>query len=177
MKTAKVLVVDLDNTLIKCDIMIRSIVILLRKNPFYAFFVLFYFLRGKVYLKQFLLRKIKLDVRVLNYNQHILDYIKKRKKNGDSIILATASCQYYADEIKKHLAPLFDKAYGSSATFNLSAHNKAKKLSVYHGVGGFDYMGDSRRDISVWRVSNLAILVGVSRGVLKKTAQFNRLIL
>ncbi len=177
MKTAKVLVVDLDNTLIKCDIMMRSIAILLRKNPFYVFLILFWFLRGKACLKQFLLRQTKLDVRTLTYNQCVLDYIKKRKKNGDNIILATASCQYYADEIKKYLAPLFDKAYGSSATFNLSAHNKAKKLSVYYGVGGFDYMGDSRRDISVWRVSNLAILVEASQNVLKKTTQFNRLIL
>jgi hypothetical protein len=45
----------------------------------------------------------------------------------------------------------------SNKDFNLSSHNKAKKLIERFGEQKFDYIGDHIRDLPVWEASNLAI--------------------
>ena len=56
----------------------------------------------------------------------------------------------------------------SNKDFNLSSHNKAKKLIARFGKHKFDYMGDHNRDIPVWEALNLAILVNTSEKLIKK---------
>lgn len=45
------LVVDLDGTLIKSDLLFESFIALFKKNPFYIFYMLFWLITGKARLK------------------------------------------------------------------------------------------------------------------------------
>lgn len=200
------LIVDLDWTLINADLLHRSLIGAARKNPALIFLYPFWLLRGKGYLKDQLCKRFTIDVSTLPYNQVVIDYIKTRKKNGDLIILATASHKIYAFAIAKYLTimhtplfevmensdlfqaekldakqtkttPLFDDVMASHADFNLSSNNKADKLVQRFGNQGFDYMGDHRRDLPVWEASHLSILVNVSEKIIRKTQHLNTLIL
>lgn len=199
------LIVDLDHTLIDTDLLYESSMGVLRKNPLLIFIYPFWFLRGKGYLKEQLTKRFSIDVSTLAYNQSVIDYIKRRKKQGDKIILATASHKLYAFAISNHLKTektqtknkqqdfdlfahndqqtsvkkidLFDDVMASNKNFNLSSHNKAEKLIELFGDKGFDYMGDHMRDLPVWEASNLSILVNVSNKIINKTKHLNTLVL
>ncbi len=199
------LIVDLDHTLINTDLLYESSMGALKKNPLLIFIYPFWFLCGKGYLKEQLTKRFSIDVSALPYNQSVINYIKKRKKQGDKIILATASHKLYAFAISNYLKTekiqtknkqqdfdfftrnnqqitvkkidLFDDVMASNKNFNLSSHNKAKKLIKRFGDKGFDYMGDHIRDLPVWEASNLSILVNVSNKVINKTKHLNALVL
>ncbi|KAA0446168.1 MAG: hypothetical protein FXV79_01660 [Candidatus Thioglobus sp.] len=170
------LIVDLDHTLIDTDLLYESSIGALKSKPWLLFMLPFWFGRGKGYLKHKLVQHFQIDAAKLPYNKTTINYIKTRKKQGDKAILATASHEFYALAVEKHLA-LFDDVMASNKDFNLSGGNKAGKLVERFGVKGFDYIGDHKRDIPVWEAANLAILVNASKSLIKKTQHFNRLIL
>ena len=169
--TNTVLVIDLDHTLIHTDMMIESIKWLARHKPHKIPLIAFWLIKGKAYVKHRLLENIQFKVADLSYNQTVIDYIKQRKQSGDTIVLATASAQYYANKVAQHLG-LFDKAYGSSQTYNLSGQNKADFLVKQYGKHHFDYAGDHRRDMPVWAVSNLSIIINAKQKLKKQTNLF-----
>lgn len=175
-KTYDVLVVDLDHTLIDGDMMVLSIIHLLKHKPLSAFLVPFWLLKGKANLKEKLYQSVQLDIKKLKYNQSVIDYISNRKQQGNTIILATASHQKYADDIAKHLA-LFDEVYGTQNGVNLSSKNKAKFLVKQYGYYQFDYMGDHKRDIPVWQAGNLAIIIKPNQKLKQLTQNFHHIIL
>ena len=65
----------------------------------------------------------------------------------------------------------------SNKGFNLSSHNKAEKLVQRFGEGNFDYMGDHIRDLPVWEVSQLSIIVNATSRIISNTKHLNTLIL
>ncbi|CAB9539172.1 UbiA prenyltransferase family protein [Bathymodiolus brooksi thiotrophic gill symbiont] len=170
------LIVDLDHTLINTDLLYESSMAVLKKSPWLLPLYPFWFLIGKGYLKEQLVKRCKIDTSKLPYNTATIAYIKKRKKQGDIIILATASHKVYALSVAKHLK-LFNDVMASNKDFNLSSHNKAKKLIERFGEQKFDYIGDHIRDLPVWEASNLAILINTSNKVIQKTQHLNTLIL
>ena len=166
------LAVDLDHTLINTDLLQQSLYRLVRQSPYNLLKVPFWLLKGKAHLKHRLAERIRIDVRSLPYNKKVLAYIDQRKKNGDLIVLATASHQVYAQQVADFL-DCFDRVLATDNTLNLSSHHKAKRLVTLYQKGGFDYIGDHKRDIPVWQASRLAILVNTTAYVEKKIAQLN----
>jgi phosphoserine phosphatase len=170
------LIVDLDHTLIDTDLLYESSVGVLKKYPLLILVYPFWFLKGKGYLKDQLVKRFNIDVTKLPYNNITIDYIKERKKQGSKVILATASHKYYAFAVAKHVG-IFDDVMASNKNFNLSSHNKASKLIDRFGYKGFDYIGDHMRDLPVWQASNLSVLVNVNDSIIKNTQHLKVLIL
>lgn len=170
------LIVDLDHTLINTDLLFESSKGVLKQQPWLILLYPFWFFQGKGYLKDQLVRRFTMDVSTLPYIQDTIDYINERKKQGSTIILATASHKDYAFAVAKHIG-LFDDVMASNADFNLSSHNKADKLIERFGHKGFDYMGDHMRDMPVWEASNLSILVNVTDKIINRTAHLNTLLI
>ena len=100
----------------------------------------------------------------------------QRKKQGSQIVLATASHKNYAFAVAKHLK-IFDDVMASNKDFNLSSHNKAEALMKRYGEKNFDYMGDHMRDIPVWEVSNLSIIVNATNRIITNTNHLNTLVI
>ncbi|MDC0965218.1 hypothetical protein OAS07_02400 [Candidatus Thioglobus sp.] len=170
------LIVDLDHTLINTDLLFESSKGVLKQQPWLIFLYPFWFFQGKGYLKDQLVRRFTMDVSTLPYIQDTIDYINERKKQGSTIILATASHKDYAFAVAKYIG-LFDDVMASNAGFNLSSHNKADKLVERFGHKGFDYMGDHMRDMPVWEASNLSILVNVTDKIINRTEHLNTLLI
>ncbi len=168
------LVVDLDGTLIRTDLMWESLARLLRRNPFAIFQVLFWWCRGRACLKKALARRVKIDPATLPYHQKFLAYLREQKAAGRKLVLATASDLQMALPVADHVG-LFDEVLGSDGKTNLRSENKLKALVEKFGERGFDYAGNSSADFAVWRGAREAIVVNASQAVLKKAAQCTKL--
>ena len=170
------LVVDLDHTLIETDLLFLSSLGVLVRRPWLVFNYFFWLWKGKGYLKDQLVRRYEINIPELPYNQSVISYILQRKKQGCKIVLATASHKNYAFAVAKHLK-LFDDVMASHKDFNLSSHDKAKTLVQRFGERNFDYMGDHMRDLPVWEVSQLSIIVNATNRIIANTKHLNTLIL
>ena len=159
------LVVDLDGTLIRSDVLIESGFAYLKGAPHRFYEPLLWLARGgKSGLKARLADATNVDITVLPYDATVLEWLKAERDTGRTLVLATASHERYAQAISDHLG-LFDKTFATSDSVNLSAHNKREKLVAEYGEKGFDYAGNSRDDVAVWQSAERAYVVNPSSGV------------
>lgn len=168
------LVVDLDGTLIRTDLLWEHLARLLRRNPCWLLPVLIWWLRGRAFLKQQLARRVKVDPATLPYHEKFLAYLREQKSAGRKLILATASDLQMALPVARHVG-LFDEVLGSDGKTNLRSGNKLKALTAKFGPRGFDYAGNSDADFAVWRGSREAVVVNASPSVLREAAQCTKL--
>jgi len=162
--TAPPLAVDLDGTLVKTDLLIESLLALLKQNPLYAFAALLWLWHGKAYLKHQIAQRTKLDVTVLPYHADLLTYLKAQHAQGRQIILATATNERIARQIAEHLQ-CFSAVFASDTTTNLKSQRKRTRLVSEFGERGFDYVGTDRFDLPIWHSALKAILVNPRRGI------------
>ena len=90
--------------------------------------------------------------------------MRAEKHRGRSLILVSASNKKYAAQVAAYL-DLFDHTWASDAELNLRGRNKAHRLVEAFGEKGFDYAGNSRVDLSIWRRARQALLVDASERV------------
>lgn len=143
------LVIDLDGTLLRSDLLLETGLEFLRDQPQRCLQPLAWLWRGKAELKQQLAHATELDVSVLPYDQSVLDLIRAERERGRRIVLATASHRRLADRVAAHLG-MFDEVLATEDGRNLSADTKRDVLVQVFGDRGFDYVGNSRDDLPVW---------------------------
>lgn len=164
-----VLVVDLDGTLLRSDILFETFWSAFGKSwqtPFRAGGAL---LRGKAEMKRLLVQSGPLDVKSLPYDSEVVAYVKNWRAKGGYAALVTASDEIIARAVVDHLG-IFDEVYGSDGQRNLKGASKANFLNEHYGEAGFAYMGDAHADMPVWSKANRAITVNVSSGLQNKVA-------
>ena len=164
------LVIDLDGTLLRSDLLIESGFAFIRDNPTRLFAPLKWLLSGKAVLKGQLARSTPLDVTVLPYDAEVIELLERERTRGRQIVLATASHKIYADQIAEHLK-LFDRVLATENTTNLSRQNKRDRLVELFGENGFDYAGNSHDDLPVWEAARDALLVNPEPGVASKAGK------
>ena len=158
------LVVDLDGTLIRTDLLYQSLFSFIKERPLQLLAPFFWLSKGKSHLKTELAKRITIDVSVLPYEPAVIALIEGERAKHRPIILATASHKIYADRIAEHLN-LFDRVIATDSSHNISSHAKRDLLVEEFGNGGFDYAGNSHADIPVWEAAGKAYLVNPERGV------------
>ncbi|MGH9691538.1 MAG: UbiA family prenyltransferase [Candidatus Acidiferrales bacterium] len=155
------LCVDLDGTLIRTDLLHEAVLLLLRRNFLYLFCLPFWLLAGKAALKHRVAQLVAIDPAGLPYNRQALAWIHEQKERGRYIVLATASNRQFADKIAAYLG-CFNEVLASDSSHNLSAEAKRAVLVKRFGDKGFDYAGNSREDLAVWKHCHRAIVVHAS---------------
>lgn len=166
----EVLVVDLDGTLLRSDMLFESFwsaFSLDWKSPFRAAQALS---KGKAFLKRHLANAADVDVETLPYDEDVIAYIRAWREQGRSTALVTASDNAIAQKIGAHLG-LFDEVYGSNGTDNLKGARKATFLVEKYGDKAFAYMGDSEADLEVWARAKKAITVNLSDSLQMRAGQ------
>lgn len=153
------LCVDLDGTLTTTDLLVESLLVLVKKNPLYALLCIGWLLRGKAYLKAKIAQRVAIDVSVLPYNANFVDYLREQRLTGRDLYLCTASNQQFAEQVAKHFG-FFKGVLASDEARNLTGLHKAGALAKEFGVHGFDYCGNALADVPVWKQSRQAIVVG-----------------
>lgn len=162
--------VDLDGTLIHTDMLHESALKAFRDTPWIAVLLPVWLLEGKAVLKERLAARNPFNPEILPYNQRLIRWLRKQKKSGRPLVLCTASDRSVADAIAAHLG-LFDEVMASDGELNLSGQQKADSLVQRYGKGGFDYAGNSAKDLPVWANANQSVVVNASRTVTQKAQQ------
>lgn len=163
------LVVDLDGTLIRTDMLHESALRVLRDSPVNTLRIPYWLSQGKAVLKKNLGACTDFDPSCLPYNQDLLDWLKQQREQGRSLVLCTASDTCIATAIAEHLG-IFDEVMASDGTINLAGTFKAEMLEQRYGRAGFDYVGNSRADLAVWQVARRAVVVNASADLAEKAA-------
>lgn len=158
------LCVDLDGTLIHSDLLFESFLSLIKLNPLFLFLVPLWLLGGKARLKAEIASRVKLNGAALPYSEAFVAWLKVQKGLGRPIWLCTASDQRLAQAVADHVG-LFDGVLASDGQTNLSGDNKARQLVDRFGERGFDYCGNHRVDLKVWKHARAAIVVNGSKGL------------
>ena len=164
--SAKPLIVDLDGTLIKTDMLMESLMALLKQNFFACFLIPFWLLKGKANVKNQISSRVELDAKHLPYNQDVIAYIEQAKAKGRSCYLATGTVRNLADAVSEHLG-LFDGVYATETDANLTGKDKSAQLNTVFGKGQYDYIGNSSVDLKVWDSVDTAIVVSSSKQLVK----------
>ena len=158
------LVVDLDGTLLRTDMLVESAFAFLRQTPFKVWELVTWLAAGKAKLKENLAASVAFDVTTLPYDKQVIAFLEQQKARGRVLILATASHHIYADAIAGHLG-LFDRVLATRGNVNLSARVKRDVLVAEFGERGFDYAGNSSDDLAVWASARTAYLADPEFGV------------
>ena len=160
------LAVDVDGTLVSGDLLIEGIFRLIVARPLLLFVLPLWLVGGRAALKRRVARAMPLPPATLVLNPAVLDEIAAARTAGREVWLASGS-----DELV--VAPLVESVgaagcLASDGCTNLVGRAKADALVEKFGNGGFDYIGNERRDLAVWKQARRAIGVGLSAGLAQR---------
>jgi phosphoserine phosphatase len=160
------LIVDLDGTLTPADTLVESVLRLIKQSPIHLVSLLGNLLEGRLAFKNYVAENSNLSPLDIPYRKTLIAYLKKERKKGRKVILATASHKKFAEKVSSHLC-LFDDVIATDGRINIKGENKLRAIKSIVG-NEFSYAGDSRSDIPVWAGAKTAILVDVSPATVKK---------
>ncbi|MEO8660129.1 MAG: UbiA family prenyltransferase [Bryobacteraceae bacterium] len=168
------LAVDLDGTLVKTDLLIESVLSLLRRQPLYLFVMPFWAARGMARLKNEVAQRVELDLSLLPWRREVVEYLRQQRAEGRSLVLATGSNLGIAQQVADHLE-IFDQVFATDETINLCGKSKRDLLLSRFGDKGFDYAADgggsAGNDVAVWASARRAILVNPDPRVRSEAAR------
>ena len=159
------IIVDLDGTLLKTDLLSEAILSTISSNYTDIQTVLkLLMLNKRLELKNYLVPKHSVNIKTLPYNQEVINKIKILKQSKNKIYVVSASPQKMVESIGKYLN-LFDGVYGSNQNVNLKGEEKRNFLNKKFGKKNYEYFGNSTDDIYIWKDANRAYLVNTSKSV------------
>lgn len=167
------LCVDLDGTLIRTDVLWESLALLLKRNPLYLAAVPFWLLRGRAFLKQQIAARARINPATLPYNPEFLEFLRLERRQGRTLVLATAADVQLAEAVSRHTG-LFNEVVASNGATNMRGKNKGRTLAERFGKGKFDYAGNSGVDLPVWREARQAIVVNASQSLAQRAGQITK---
>ncbi len=155
------LYVDLDGTLTHSDLLLESLLALIRNNPLSALLLPDWLMKGRAFLKAEVARRVQVDAALLPYNRPLLEYLQAERARGRRIVLATASTREYAQRVANHLG-LFDDVIASNKHENLAGPAKLQAIAEHNGGAPFDYAGNETRDVPIWSRAHAAVVVNAN---------------
>jgi 4-hydroxybenzoate polyprenyltransferase/phosphoserine phosphatase len=171
----KILVVDVDNSLIKTDLLFEAMLKYVKLNWQNIFYLTFAILSmNKVRLKKMVAEKVSIEPENLPFRNSAVSLIMEKKKAGYKIIIASASPEKWILPIANHL-DFFDFVSASKDT-NLKGLAKYEELEKRFGLKEFEYLGDSTTDIPIWQKCGTAILVNPSSNLEKNVKKVSKVI-
>ena len=158
------LVVDLDGTLLRSDLLVESAVLFLRDSPQRFWLPFLWLARGKAVLKQRLAQATQIDVSSLPFSPEVMALVREARDAGRKVVLATASDRKLAEDVAAQLG-LFDEVLASDGTRNLCAAHKRDVLVERFGEHGFDYVGNAHDDLPILAVARRGFLIDPQPGL------------
>lgn len=152
------LCLDLDGTLLRSDLLYESLLSMLARQPWTAFLLPFWLIRGKAHLKRQITLRSEVDPTNLPYDERVLALIERAREQSRPVVLCTASDELLATRVGEHLG--MDRTLASDGRTNLGGRWKAAALVDAYGEKRFDYAGNGSIDLQVWRHARRAIVIG-----------------
>lgn len=156
---ASFLVVDLDGTLVRCDLLHEAIVRLAARAPLRLSRLVWLHRGNLARFKTALAEDMPVDAPNLPYREEVLNLAREAARAGRGVVLATASPRAWAESIARHLG-LFQVILATEDGVNLRGEHKLAAVRRLSGPAGFDYIGDARVDIPLFQVATTSWLAG-----------------
>lgn len=171
-ETPPALIVDLDGTLVRTDLLLESILQVGKRDPLGLVVAIGRGLtKGLAVFKGEVFRRASIQAHLLPYRPSVVAFAKARAAEGAAVVLATASHESVARSVADHLG-FFSAALGSTGDVNMKGRRKLAAIEAHLGGRSFSYMGDSWVDLPLWRASVKPILVNPSPALMAAVRRF-----
>ena len=157
---AQALVLDVDNALLRTDLLHESAVSFVKANPLHVFLLLYWLFQGKAVLKRRLAERVTLDFSTLPVDEALEAHARAQHEAGRAVWLATASDELLANRFARRF-DFIDQVIASDGERNLKGTAKAEAVARQFPAG-FTYAADHHSDLHVWRRASGIILVNAS---------------
>ncbi|GAA6201551.1 UbiA family prenyltransferase [Aquicoccus sp. SU-CL01552] len=168
-EAGEILVVDLDGTLLRSDMLFESFWSAFGRDWRVPFLSLAALTGGRASLKRHLAATSAVEAATLPYDPKVIAFVQEWRASGGRTALVTASDRDFAEAISAHLG-IFDEVHGSDGKQNLKGDRKGQFLEERFGAKRFAYMGDAKADLPVWKRAAKAITVN-SPAALRQEAE------
>jgi 4-hydroxybenzoate polyprenyltransferase len=155
---ASTLVVDVDGTLLRTDLLYECVAALLRRPWLLLLAPYWLAVGGKAGLKRRLAELAAPDIDALPENAALVEWLRGQKAAGRRLALFSASDQRLVERVARRFG-LFDDVLGSDGVVNRLGRRKLEAIRERFG-DNVVYAGDSRADLQVWPGCRGAVLVG-----------------
>jgi 4-hydroxybenzoate polyprenyltransferase/phosphoserine phosphatase len=150
---------DVDGTVLATDLLYESLFVAIKRNPLVVLLVPFWLLKGRSFLKfKLAMRAQDMAFDLLPIREEVAGYLKEQSLRGRSVVLASASHQSLVRGVAQQLG-FVDSILASDEHTNCKGAAKAKAIAAHLGNQRWEYVGDSRADIAVWRHAARAVCV------------------
>lgn len=149
------LAVDVDNSLLKTDLLLESFWAALGRHPIACLRAVFGLLPHRARLKARLAELAALEVALLPRQSEVEALVSDAP---EEVILASGSDISLVENLSRELG-LEAPPLASDGNVNLTGENKAAALVARYGAGNFAYVGDSAKDIPVWQAAGACYCV------------------
>ena len=119
----------------------------------------------RYYESKFGLVSLRVGVERMNTKQTI-EYIKQVKNHHRVVYLISGSHQLLVDQIDQHLK-IFFESFGTKKNYNMVGINKVKFINSELKILEFDYLGNSKQDLPIWKYTKKIIFTNVSKDLRK----------
>ena len=170
--TPEVLVVDLDGTLLRSDMLFESFWSAFGRDWRSPFLSVAALTGGKASLKRHLAIASAVETATLPFDPKVVAFVEAWREAGGRTVLVTASDRRFAEAIASHLG-IFDEVHGSDGKTNLKGESKGRFLEERFGPKGFAYAGDARADLPVWKRAARAITVNAPAALRREAEGVN----
>ncbi|MCS6999757.1 MAG: UbiA family prenyltransferase [Bacteroidota bacterium] len=157
----QILVVDLDETLLRTDLVWEALTELARCKPYLLLLVPLVLFRGRAALKQWLSRQVRLELHQMPLNESVRAFVAHAKAQGRTVVLATAAHRCWVEPWARELG-YFDHIFATEH-INLRGRAKLERLKQEFPAQHFDYIGNSGADVPLWRAATNAYIAGNPR--------------
>lgn len=158
MSDPKPLVLDVDGTFLKTDLLFEAFWAGLGRDPLGMLRAL-RFLRDPARLKAELAARVEMRLDLMPVNPAVAELALASAGEGREVILASASDRRQVQALAEAYG-LSARVFASDGVTNLKGARKAEALCEAFGVEGFDYAGNEATDMPVWEVAQNALVVG-----------------
>ena len=160
------LVIDLDGTLVRSDLLIETAVAFGTSSANQLFEAVKSLWKGRAQLKQQLANG-SITFASLPFDPIVLGRARAAASAGIPVYVASAGDEKLVRAVAEHLG-CFAGWFASDGKTNLAGAAKARRLVDVFGHGGFDYIGNDAADLAVWAVCRKRAAIRTSARVRRR---------
>ena len=159
MTDTRPLVLDVDGTFLKTDLLFETFWAGLGRDPLATLAAAARHVRDPARLKAELVEIAPLRTDLMPVNPEIAAMAEEAMSEGIEVCLASASDRRLVSALAADYG-LSARVFASDGVTNLKGEAKAGALIDAFGRAGFDYAGNEAADLPVWRAARAAVVVG-----------------
>lgn len=161
------LVIDIDGTFLKTDMLFEGFWQALGKEPLATIKAAATLFLDRPRLKARIAELADVRIDLLPVNPAVLELVEHAKGEGREVIFASAADRNLVNRLAE-IYGLSGDNLASDGRINMKGSTKAKALVDRFGKGGFAYAGDAAADLPVWMNAAEAIVVGRHPAAVRK---------